>query len=258
MSLNLLRIPVRIDRLARWAVERGWAAKVASRDEGRALHHLLTEIWGRDALTSFRLFVPPHRKTGNVYAYTEMPADDLREAAMAHAPPEHLELIDLDGLGCKTMPTAWQKGQRIGFDLRFWPVRKPSRDVVTATVTLRADREIDAFLFQRALTSPEGDAGPSLCRRTREAREAIYFDWLDGKLGRSATLDRDASRLAKFRLSRAARGKRGITGPDATVHGTLTVTEPTGFSALLARGVGRQRAYGYGMLLLRPPQRAPG
>ena len=39
------------------------------------------------------------------------------------------------------------------------------------------------------------------------------------------------------------------------VHGALTVTDPDAFAALLARGVGRHRAYGYGMILLRPPNR---
>ena len=34
-----------------------------------------------------------------------------------------------------------------------------------------------------------------------------------------------------------------------------TVTDPVAFVGLLARGMGRHRSYGYGMLLLRPPQR---
>ena len=37
------------------------------------------------------------------------------------------------------------------------------------------------------------------------------------------------------------------------VHGALTVIDPDAFAALLARGVGRHRAYG--MILLRPPNR---
>jgi CRISPR system Cascade subunit CasE len=40
------------------------------------------------------------------------------------------------------------------------------------------------------------------------------------------------------------------------VHGTLTVTDPTTFATCLARGVGRHVAYGYGMLMLRPPKKA--
>ena len=41
-------------------------------------------------------------------------------------------------------------------------------------------------------------------------------------------------------------------GPDAVIQGTLTVAEPGEFTDLVAHGVGRHRAYGYGMLLLRP------
>ncbi|MEE8524028.1 MAG: type I-E CRISPR-associated protein Cas6/Cse3/CasE [Thermoanaerobaculia bacterium] len=41
--------------------------------------------------------------------------------------------------------------------------------------------------------------------------------------------------------------------PDALLTGTLEVTDPDAFATLLARGVGRHRAFGFGMLLLRPP-----
>ena len=38
--------------------------------------------------------------------------------------------------------------------------------------------------------------------------------------------------------------------------GTLTVTDPQAFAALLSGGVGRHAAFGFGMLLLSPPGRA--
>lgn len=37
------------------------------------------------------------------------------------------------------------------------------------------------------------------------------------------------------------------------MHGTLTVTDPAFFAQALAVGIGRHRASGFGMLLLRPP-----
>ena len=37
------------------------------------------------------------------------------------------------------------------------------------------------------------------------------------------------------------------------MRGTLTITDPVEFGSLLANGIGRHKAYGYGMLLLRPP-----
>ena len=57
-----------------------------------------------------------------------------------------------------------------------------------------------------------------------------------------------------FRRTRAVRKLHGqqSEGPDAVMRGNLTVTDSDSFVALLARGIGRHRAYGYGMLLLRP------
>ena len=41
--------------------------------------------------------------------------------------------------------------------------------------------------------------------------------------------------------------------PDVVFAGRLRVTEPAAFGAWLGRGVGRHCAFGFGMLLLRPP-----
>jgi CRISPR system Cascade subunit CasE len=46
---------------------------------------------------------------------------------------------------------------------------------------------------------------------------------------------------------------RYCEGPDAVMRGNLIVSDPAAFAQLLARGIGRHRAYGFGMLLLRPP-----
>ena len=50
---------------------------------------------------------------------------------------------------------------------------------------------------------------------------------------------------------------RGPNGPDATLHGVLTVQDPVTFGRLIRNGIGRHKAYGYGMLLLRPPGKTP-
>ena len=57
-----------------------------------------------------------------------------------------------------------------------------------------------------------------------------------------------------FQRTRAVRKRqsRYSEGPDALMRGVLTVTDGQAFAELLARGVGRHRTYGYGMLLLRP------
>ena len=91
-------------------------------------------------------------------------------------------------------------------------------------------KEIDAFLLEALRRHP---TAPGSMVKENRTREAVY--------------------LARFRRIRVARGDRGPEGPAATVHGTMTVTDPSAFARLLPHGVGRRRAYGYGMLLLRPP-----
>jgi CRISPR system Cascade subunit CasE len=64
----------------------------------------------------------------------------------------------------------------------------------------------------------------------------------------------NTAHLTEFRreLMRRYGGAR-IERPNAVLEGHLMVRDPVAFRALLARGVGRHRAFGFGMLLLRPP-----
>ncbi len=250
---QLIRVPIDTGRLARWAWERGWAGpKGVIFDEGRALHHLVAEVWGPGIFPCFRLLVPPRRRVGNLYAYSAMDANSLHPAAHAQALPEHLEVLRLEGLRSKLVPANWQEGQRLGFDLRVRPVRRLRRDLHGPTETLRAGSEVDTFLVEALRHHPDALDGMNIEGRTRQE---VYLDWLAERLAPAAELDRPASRLASFRRLRVAREKRESEGPDAVVHGVLAVADPTAFSALLTRGVGRHRAYGFGMLLLRPPGR---
>ena len=42
------------------------------------------------------------------------------------------------------------------------------------------------------------------------------------------------------------------TLPEVIAGSTLIITDPTAFRVALARGIGRHRAFGFGMLLLKP------
>ena len=254
--LNLIRVPVATDALARWAGERGWIrshAGAAAFDEGRVLHHLVDEVFGPSKFRPFRLLVPPRRSMGNLYAYSMLDAEALYAAAAAHALPDHLSVLSPDRLESKPMPDDWRVGEQLGFDLRARPVRRLLRDLDIPSGRIgKKGREIDAFLLEALRRHP---AAPDGMAKENRTREAVYLDWLAERFSPVATLDHTASRLARFRRVRVARRNHGPEGPDATIHGTLTVTDPVGFTALLARGVGRHRAYGYGMLLLRPRNR---
>ncbi len=150
------------------------------------------------------------------------------------------------------MPDGWRVGHRLGFDVRVRPVRRLGSDLDTTSGQVAKGAEMDAFLLE-ALHRYRDESG-GMAQESRN-RNVVYLDWLAERLDPAAALVRSASRLVRFRRVSVARGGHGLEGPDATIHGTLTVTDPGSFAALLARGVGRHRAYGYGMLLLRPPNR---
>lgn len=256
MTLNLVRVPLDTNRLARWAKTRGWVRHKGHHtafDEGRALHHLVTEALGPGVFRAFRLLVASRQTVGNLYAYSPLDADALRTATNAHALPEHLCVLRPEQFESKPMPSAWRAGQRLGFDVRTRPVRRLRTELAGPQGKFRQGAEVDAFLVHALRQSP----GVAADDAETDKRESIYLGWLAEQLSSAATLVPERSRLARFRRVRIARTGQGPEGPDATIHGDLIVADPSKFSDLLARGVGRHRAYGYGMLLLRPPNRQP-
>lgn len=259
-GLNLIRIPVSLDALAKLSAERGWMAQKGGRggisaefDAGKALHHLIHESLGPTALQCFRLFLQAKGGKGSLYAYSRMNGDELRDTAAAYALTEHLNAFDAGRIECKAMPNDWKQGRILGFDVRVRPVRRLASALQTPTGKLQKGAEVDAFMSAALREHPESKTGMAKSGRTRES---VYFDWLSEKMSHAAEALRENVRLAKFSRSMAVRGGRAIEGPDATLHGTLRITDPAAFDKLLTHGVGRHRSYGYGMLLLRPASRA--
>ncbi|WP_295048847.1 type I-E CRISPR-associated protein Cas6/Cse3/CasE [uncultured Paracoccus sp.] len=252
MTLWMLRLPLDPSALARYAAERGWMHR-RGHDEGRALHHLLTETFGKtadavpkSAFQPFRLL--PGRKGGSLYGYSTVAPEALRDMAQAIAPPEALALLPLSGLQAKPMPQVWRAGQVLGFDLRVRPVVRLNSaippDADPRGRGFRKGAEIDAHVAAQARS-----AAPVL-------RDQVYLDWLAARLSPAADLIRETTLLHRFQRSQTLRQSLS-EGPDAVFHGTLRITDPDGFALLLSRGVGRHCAYGFGMLLLRAPQSPP-
>ena len=86
-------------------------------------------------------------------------------------------------------------------------------------------------------------------------RDDVYRDYLAERLAGASI---EASRLVRFRLRRFMRPKKdrsvsGRTMPEAVIEGCLRVDDPGKLTEAISAGVGRQRAYGFGMLRLQPP-----
>ena len=207
------------------------------------MHCLLTECFGDLAPKPFRLIVPRDKPRGVFYGYGRADADALREASDICADPLQYRIMPTETLDSKPMPNGWRTGQRLGFETRIRPIVRRSRKA-----DFHPGKECDVFL-REAITHAEKDG-------MKRKREEVYTDWLADQFDRlgGARMDSDRAKLVSFQRTRAVRKlhTRHSEGPDAVMRGVLTVTDPAAFANLLVRGVGRHRAYGYGMLLLRP------
>ncbi len=230
---------------------RRWMGGKRLQDRDHAMHCLLTECFGEFAPRPFRLILPRGCPTGIFYGYGRSDADTLREMADIYADPLQSRVIPVDEMDSKAMPSAWRVGQRLGFEVRLRPVVRRARENPN-----RRHREMDAFQAE-AERHPKG--------KMPRSREEVYTDWLSDKFAillpeesvrrRGASLDLTQTKLVSFQRTRAyrkAEATRYSEGPDAVMRGVLTINDSEAFAALLAKGVGRHRAYGFGMLLLRP------
>ncbi len=262
-GLHMVSLPVDLRAFRRLAALRGYGS-----DEGRALHHLLSEAFGKSVLKPFRLMAAPKGHGATLYAYTYTPEEALRDN-LAIAAPELPGALGTRHLALREMPQSWREGRRLAFDLRVRPMRrllKPlagwSREENRRGLNghdlrgpMKKGSEVDAFLVARLRQFPEGV--PDVDAAGELSREAVYFNWLTERFKSAALLDPDRTRMIRFARDRVTRhddkkGEAISEGPDATFHGELTVTDGAAFARLLASGVGRHTAYGYGMLLLRP------
>jgi CRISPR system Cascade subunit CasE len=264
-TLHLIRIPVSLPKLGRWAAIRNYGFTVrrspkaqgsdAGFDEGRALHHLLEETFGQGILHPFRYFVAPGGKQSEVYAYSRLDATGLREAAQTYALPETFEVLDPTKLAAKAMPEEWRTGRRLGFEIRVRPVSRLHSPLASPGAAFAKGAEVDVFLIEALRSFPAGEDADANMLKAGRSREAVYSDWLAERLKGGATLQ-PGIRLTRFQRLRAAREGSSPEGPDAILQGDLILNDPERFQAMLAQGVGRHKAYGFGMLLLRPPRSA--
>lgn len=244
MTLYMSRAEIDLNAFNRWAGSRKQFLR-GGFDEGYALHGLLVESLGELAPKPFRLISPRNAPRAVLYGYGGATAETLRDQAQILADPLQIKALGANTLQTKPMPEIWTAGQKLGFDIRLRPVRRlrPSGDRLRSI-------EQDAFQWRAEQTAVD---------ETPPSREQVYGDWLAERLERQggAKLEPGSVRMASFRRTHVTRktgngDHKQSEGPDAVLHGHLTIADSEQFAALLAGGIGRHKAFGYGMLLLRP------
>lgn len=247
MTLHLLSFRPDFDRLLRLAHREKLLPPGG--DLGYALHAVFAASFGEGAPRPFRLFSPGERgggPAGRLLAYSRRPLAELTAHAAAYADPAFAAPLTLEEAEEKIMPTDFPAGTRLGFEVRIRPV---ARTGASADGTVGA-RERDVY------------RGAAAGEAAHEARARVYADWLTRQFGRddAARVEcSEATSLGRTRLmardrSSDARAPTAVDGPDVCFTGELVVEASAAFAGLLTRGVGRFRAFGFGMVLLRPPR----
>jgi CRISPR system Cascade subunit CasE len=215
-------------------------------DTGYLAHCQLVGLFGDLAPKPFVVSEGKGRHV-EVLGYSRVSTAELRDHALAFADPKFTSACDLERMADKPMPsTLWRTGRRVGFDVRVCPVHRKAK----GGEKHGRGKEVDVFL------SRCWEAGAPIS----VDRESVYREWLETRLSEGGTKLVEAG-MIRFRRTQLLRRTQGeertakrVERPDALFHGTLEIADPDAFAAMLARGVGRHRAFGFGMLLLRPPK----
>lgn len=231
-------------------------------DLGYAIHAVFASTFGDHAPKPFAFFAPGPGgggPSGRLLAYAPVPRETLFTHAETFADPAFSAPLDIPYAAGRCMRDEFPVGTRLGFRVRIRPVVRTGAWRVDASgagadsPAPRKARERDAFLAHIDAIAASGT--PAV------PRADCYLDWLGMQLvGMGARLER--GRIDAFRFTRllmrdgagAQRRRRYLDGPDAVAVGTLEVTDTKQFAAGLARGIGRFRTFGFGMLLLSPPR----
>ena len=231
----MIRLDPDVARVTRWATAEG-----IDRDVDYAWHAILKAAFGEKAPMPFRVLERLGRPA-QLLGYTPADRDTLLSHAQTFADPAVVEALRLDTLAVKHMPADFSKGMRLNFEVRVRPVVRQDR-----MGDRSKNRERDAFLVAIDQTGSE----------TTVDRSEIYSQWLRSQVERSGAslISSRPLALRRQRVTRRNSHRRlvEIDGPDAIFTGRLSVEDPVSFAHLLARGVGRHRSFGYGMLLLSP------
>ena len=239
-TLYLLHTQPDPQRLAAWAARNHLLD--AQGDLGYALHALLNEAFGKHAPQPFR-----YLDAGKgLLAYTRLSTAELTQC-VALADPDVVAALGLGqtlqhaGMNTRPFPTQWALDHVLGFEVRVRPTIREGK----------TGRERDAFL-----SAAEKAGGAEL------DRSEVYVQWLRELLARQGGAELVDAVVTRYQLlgvtRKTQKGGPGdsrhrlvVTGPDVVLTGQLRVTDPQSFAQILSRGIGRHRAFGFGLLMLR-------
>ena len=238
-DLHMLQLQFEQQKLFQWVRQ----THGMDQDSGYLVHSVLGALFGRQMPKPFVVQTPPGRYL-RVLAYDNRDAETLMELAHTFALPEALSLLDRKRIYAKRMPLPMAVGKRLGFSMTVCPIARKAKD----GPLYRKKAELDAFL----LAWEQAGEG----KNNRPDRNTVYLQWFQQAWHRQEGAVLDSVRLVAhrrvpiFRKGNPRKTKK--ERPEAVFSGQLKVTDSDQFTTFLQRGIGRHRAFGFGMLLLRP------
>ncbi len=211
-------------------------------DVDYTIHCALGGLFGEYAPKPFALV---SSRKGELLAYSRLDHETLETHARRFAPPALWKLVQWSSLASKPMPEAWPIGLQMEFSLRACPLVRGPSGHGKGKPAAKPKPEVDAYLAH--LWNNDEPAG----------REEVYVSWLKDEFTRRGGVELLSAWIECFQLRRLlrrdrSRKTRALTRPDVGFRGILKVTDGAGFRETLSRGLGRHRAFGFGMLLLKP------
>ena len=233
-KLYLMRAELDLVKMARWSAEERFS------DLDRAFHCLVYGTFGKEEAPKPFLARTEDAGTtgkGTVLAYTERDQEELKELAQRNQTLAMETVLPPESIRTVATPSEWKEGTKLWFSTRVRPTSRGKWEEKERTT------ERDIYLERK-------DTGMN--------RAELYCHWtgemMEKQGGACPVPDTLAMTRFQIRRVRRQRNSRYCQGPDVTVTGALEVRDPGKFRKLLSRGIGRHRAYGYGMVLLRPVQ----
>lgn len=212
-------------------------------DIGYAIHAVLRAAFGHKAPQPFSWSppgTPSGGRAGRLLVYSRVPLVELLEHVALFADPVFAAVIQGGDSASKAMPERIPDACALRFRIRVRPVVRTGKGPDGA-----AARERDAY------------SAPAISA-TLDARATCYAGWLSERLASAARVEQcQLERYQRTRLlardrSAGSSRPRVVDGPDAILTGRLVVTAGDLFLDKVLTGIGRFRAFGFGMMLLAP------
>lgn len=209
-------------------------------DTGYLVHSALKELFGKHAPSPFAI-MENNDKGLEVLSYADCSHERLRDYIRESSPDYLKKSIHQGLILSKKMPEVFPRGQSFNYRVRLCPVIRKARGSGP-----KAGSEMDVFLTE--VEKNRKGAGLN--------REEIYKEWFEKTIRRKECAECQTVRIAGMKLDKFIRRDRErkaktVLRPNVVFEGIWTVTKPDSFRDLIRRGIGRHKAFGFGMVLLK-------